>query len=191
MKKKLAAVMICGACIAFALAGCGGKEAASESTDGTLTEVSAPADETDHEDDTKAQEEPEQVETTTEQKEESEMGTKVNLKIGDTVIPATLNNTVAAQEFIKKLPFTVSASKGEFDYCGMGGDLKYDKNETQAGWKNGDIGYARGWFALFHGGEDQSSSYTSEMIIGHIDDEYLETVRNLPGSVTIVVELAE
>ena len=29
------------------------------------------------------------------------------------------------------------------------------------------------------------------MIIGHIDDGYLDTVRKLPGSVNIVVELAK
>lgn len=73
----------------------------------------------------------------------------------------------------------------------MGGNLNYDKNETQAGWKNGDIGYARGWFALFHGGEEQSASYTSEMIIGHIDDSYLDTVRGFSGSVTIIVDLTK
>lgn len=115
--------------------------------------------------------------------------TKIKLTIGSTVIPAILNGTVAAKEFIKKLPFSLSAGKGEFDYCGMGGNLKHDPKETQAGWKNGDIGYARGWFALFHNGEEQSQSYTSEMIIGHIDDNYLDLVRKMPGSVKIVVEL--
>lgn len=118
-------------------------------------------------------------------------GTQITLSIGDMEIPAVLNNTVAAREFEKILPFTVTASKGQYDYCGMGGDLEYDEKETGAGWKNGDIGYARGWFALFHSGEEQSSSYTSEMIIGHIDDDYLETVRKMSSSVKIVVELAE
>lgn len=133
-----------------------------------------------------------EVKTETEKiKEDVKMETKINITIGDTVIPATLNDTVASKEFIKKLPFTISASKGEYDYCGMGGDINYDKNETQAGWKNGDIGYARGWFALFHSGEDESSSYTSEMIIGHIDDNYLETLRNLPNNINIEVDIAK
>lgn len=115
--------------------------------------------------------------------------TKITITIGDTVIPATLNDTVTAQAFIKTLPFTVNASKGEFDYCGMGESLDTNSDETQAGWKNGDIGYARGWFALFHSGEEQSESYTSEMIIGHVDDSYLETIRNMPNSIEIKVEL--
>lgn len=107
------------------------------------------------------------------------------------MIPATLNNTLTAREFKKLLPFTVSTSKGEYDFCGMGPSLKSDPRERQAGWINGDIGYARGWFALFHSGEEESSSYTSEMIIGHIDDSYLETVRGLRGSVQILVESAD
>lgn len=115
--------------------------------------------------------------------------TNVTLTIGSTTIPAVLNDTVAAKEFIKRLPFTVTASKGQYDFCGLAGSLKYDEAETQAGWKNGDIGYAKGWFALFHSGEEQSESYTSEMIIGHVDDSYLETIRNMPNSIEITVEL--
>lgn len=118
-------------------------------------------------------------------------GTQITLTIGDMEIPAVLNDTVAAQSFKEMLPFTVTASKGQYDYCGVGEDIAYDEDETQAGWKNGDIGYARGWFALFHSGEEESSGYTSEMIIGHMDDSYLDSVRDLPGSVEITVELAD
>ena len=118
-------------------------------------------------------------------------GTQIILTIGDLEIPAVLNDTVAAQSFKELLPFTVTASKGQYDYCGVGGDIAYDEGETQAGWKNGDIGYARGWFALFHSGEEASSSYANEMIIGHIDDSYLDSVRDLPASVEITVEFAD
>jgi hypothetical protein len=117
--------------------------------------------------------------------------TRVTLTIEDVVVPATLNNTVTAQAFIERLPFTVTASKAEYDFCGTTGDLPCKETERQAGWKNGDIGYSRGWFALFHDGEEHSSSYTSEMIIGHIDDEYLETIRGLSGSIKITVALAD
>ena len=117
--------------------------------------------------------------------------TRITLRIGKAVIPAVLNETLTAREFCKCLPFTVTASKGEFDFCGIAGSLACQETERQNGWKNGDIGYSRGWFALFHSGEDQSSGYTGEMIIGHIDEEYLETVRRLNGSVNITIELAQ
>lgn len=118
-------------------------------------------------------------------------GTPVTLTIGDTVIPAKLNDTVTAKAFIEQLPFTVSASKMQYDFCGTVEPLPYEDAERQAGWKNGDIGYSNGWFALFHSGEEESSGYTTEMIIGHIDDEYLETVRSMSGSIPITVSLAE
>lgn len=117
--------------------------------------------------------------------------THITLSIGKTVIPATLNKTFAAQEFRKRLPFTVTATKGEYDFCGTAGEIPCKESERQAGWKNGDIGYSNGWFALFHNGESESASYTGEMIIGHIADEYLEAVRALRGSVTITITLAD
>ena len=125
-------------------------------------------------------------------KEEQDMNTEttfVTLTIGDVVIPATLNHTQTAREFIKRLPFTVTASRGEFDYCGTGPSLPAKDSERQTGWKPGDIGYSRGWFALFFDGEEESKDYPGEMIIGHIDGAYLETVRGLGSSVRIVVDL--
>lgn len=85
----------------------------------------------------------------------------------------------------------MSTSKAQYDFCSTFESLPYDDSERQAGWKNGDIGFSNGWFALFHDGEEQSSSYTSEMIIGHIDDGYLETIRSLSGSIKITVALAD
>lgn len=85
----------------------------------------------------------------------------------------------------------MTASKGEYDFCGMASDLPCKDSERQIGWKNGDIGYSRGWFALFHSGEQESSSYTSEMIIGHIDISCLDAIRALQGRVKITVSLAE
>jgi hypothetical protein len=103
-------------------------------------------------------------------------------------IPATLNGTLTAREFIQRLPMTIDTQRGEFDFCGKAEPLGAEKSETQAGWRNGDIGYSRGWFALFVDGQEQSKSYTSEMIIGHIDDGYLEAVRNLGHSVRFEIE---
>lgn len=115
--------------------------------------------------------------------------TYVKIKMAENEIPAVLNNTLVAQEFVKGLPFTVTVSKSTFDFCGSADTLPSDPDEHQIGWKNGDIGYSRGWFALFHSGEEQSSSYTNEMIIGHIDDAYIETLRSMKGSLEITVKL--
>lgn len=47
-----------------------------------------------------------------------ENGTKVNLLFGDDiVIPATLNDSEAAQALISQLPYTIQANRGAHDYC--------------------------------------------------------------------------
>ena len=68
---------------------------------------------------------------------------------------------------------------------------KFDQKEKQAGWKNGDISFAGGWFAVLFEGEETSKSYTDMMIIAHIDQANLHLVKKLPANVTFTVELAE
>ena len=100
-----------------------------------------------------------------------------------------LNDTVAAQDFASKLPITVSVNKSSLDYCGMLQNGKIDESEMQYGWKNGDIGHARGWFALFH--SDMGGTEYHEMIIGHIDSEYLDTLAGLDEAFNITIDRAE
>ena len=118
------------------------------------------------------------------------MPTSIVLKTNDVTIPATLNDTVAAQDFKTRLPFVVSGYRSTLDYCCTADAGKYDPKEKQAGWKNGDISLAGGWFAVLFDGEEQSKSYTDMMIIAHIDEENLDLVKSLPQDVTFTVELA-
>lgn len=70
------------------------------------------------------------------QKNESIMNTEsthITLTIGKISIPATLNNTQTAQAFIKHLPFSVTANRGEFDYCGTGPSLPCNRKRKQDG----------------------------------------------------------
>lgn len=119
------------------------------------------------------------------------MPTPIVLKVNDTIIPATLNETVAAQDFKKRLPFKVSGYRSSVDYCCTAASGKFDPTETQSGWKNGDISLAGGWFAVLFDGEEQSGSYSGMMIIAHINEENLYLVKSLPDSVEFTVELAD
>lgn len=119
------------------------------------------------------------------------MPTQIELKVNSVTIPATLNDTVAAQDFKTRLPFKVSGFRSELDYCCTADCGKHDPTETQAGWKNGDISLAGGWFAVLFDGEEKSSSYKGMMIIAHIDEENLDLVKNLPNSVEFTVDLAQ
>jgi hypothetical protein len=117
------------------------------------------------------------------------MPTKIVLKANDVIIPAMLNDTLAAREFKKRLPFKVSGYRAEVDYCCSAACGRFDPTETQSGWKNGDISLAGGWFAVLFDGEEQSHSYHNMMIIAHIDEEDLHLVKDLPDNVKFVVDI--
>ncbi len=113
---------------------------------------------------------------------------EIQITDGRAVIHATLNNTVAAHDFEKRLPCTFNGSDSGTDYCCAAANGLYDPLETRRGWKNGDISLCDGWFALLYGGEEQSDTYGDMMIIGHIHDEDLPLVRQMPSRVTLKVE---
>ncbi|MDO4649410.1 MAG: cyclophilin-like fold protein [Eubacteriales bacterium] len=115
-----------------------------------------------------------------------------NIKIiaGDIVIPATLNDTIAAKDFEARLPFKTRGSNSGIDICCTAKEGKFDPSQKQNGWKNGDISLADGWLALLYSGEEQSASYSGMMIIGKIEEQYLSTVASFGSSVDITVEEA-
>lgn len=116
--------------------------------------------------------------------------TNIKITSGNVVIPAVLNDTVAAKDFEGRLPFKVTGNDSGIDYCCAAKEGKSNQAERQNGWKNGDINLAGGWFALLYGGEEESETYTDMMIIGHIEKEYLTTLKKLPNTAEFVVELA-
>lgn len=118
------------------------------------------------------------------------MATSILLKTDNAVIPAVLNDTVAARDFKKRLPLTLSGHRSEIDYCCTAASGIFDPTEMQCGWKNGDISLAGGWLAILFDGEETSSDCRSMMVIAHIEEEYLDLVKNLPASVRFRVELA-
>ncbi len=115
--------------------------------------------------------------------------TRIELKANHVVIPAILNDTVAAQEFIKRLPFSVSGYRSGVDYCCAAARGIFDPTETQSGWQNGDISLAAGWLKIFFEGEETSYNHHGMMIIAHIEGEHLQLVRDLPDTVKFVVTL--
>ena len=110
---------------------------------------------------------------------------------GNVEIKAKLNDTVAAKDFETRLPFKCSGFDSGVDYCCSAKEGKFDPNEQQVGWKNGDISLGGGWFALLYDGEENSDSYKDMMIIGHINEDDLALVKELPRQVDFTVIEAE
>lgn len=106
---------------------------------------------------------------------------------GKAKLRAILNDTLAARDFEKRLPFTCSGSDSGTGYCCSAAGGLYDPMETQTGWKNGDISPGGGWFTLLYGGEESSEAYRDMMIIGKVLKDDLDMVKKLPERVMLTV----
>jgi hypothetical protein len=118
------------------------------------------------------------------------MATRIKITCGAVEIPAILNDTVAAKDFMTRLPFQVDGFRSDIDYCCTASEGKCDPSEKQAGWKNGDVNLSGGWFSILFDGEETSKSYKDMMIIAYIGQEYLKLVKELPKKVHFTVTLA-
>ena len=120
-----------------------------------------------------------------------ENGTAITLTIGDTVIPATLNNSTSSKELISRLPYTVHLNKFAHDYCGvMKEPLKYDEVDVHNGWMNGDIDFARdaNYFTILYEDEETSKQFGDQINLGKIDND-LSVIKGLGGSIDILIQL--
>ncbi|MGI6068608.1 cyclophilin-like fold protein [Absicoccus porci] len=114
---------------------------------------------------------------------------RISIHMGDTILYARLNDTLAAKDFKKRLPLCLSGTDSGMDYCCMAANGIYDPLETQDGWHNGDISLCDGWFAILYGGQEISSSYRNMMIIGHLEEDALEKVKALPKKVSLKIQM--
>ena len=120
-------------------------------------------------------------------------GTKVNLIVGKTIIPATLNDTKSAKELISRLPYEVKLNKYSHDYCGvMEKPLSYDQADVHNGWQNGDIDFATdgNYFTILYKDEDISKQFGFQVNMGVINAP-LAVMDTLPQDITLRIELAK
>jgi len=122
-----------------------------------------------------------------------ENGTPITLTIGDTVIPATLNNSKSAKELISRLPYTVNLHRYSHDYCGVMADpLPYDEADVHNGWLNGDIDFARdgNYFTILFEDEENSQQFGHQITMGKIDGP-LSVIKNLGRDIEVKIELVK
>lgn len=103
---------------------------------------------------------------------------------------ATLNDTVAARDFAKRLPCNFTGRDSGTEYCCVTARGIYDPLETQTGWKNGDLSLGDGWFSIHYGGEEQSSEHYGVMVIGRLEEESRAMIESLPCRVRFHVAFA-
>ncbi|WP_295746789.1 cyclophilin-like fold protein [uncultured Limosilactobacillus sp.] len=122
-----------------------------------------------------------------------EKPTGINLVINGQTFSAVLNDSQAAQALIDKLPYTITASQGAHDYCGVMEHLPYDQNDVQAGWFDGDLSFdiSGDWFALFLRGANNDARYQEVNLGQLVNKEDIAKIAQLPATVDITIELAK
>lgn len=120
-------------------------------------------------------------------------GTKIVMHFGETLIPATLNESETAQALLAQLPLEIRLTNYGQDFCGvMVAPLPYQEADVHNGWLNDDIDFATDgdWFTILYAGEDTSADYGYQVNIGKIDCP-LAQLSAIQGSVNVRIELAE
>ncbi len=121
-----------------------------------------------------------------------ESGTKVQLIINDTTIPATLNDSEASKALIAQLPYSVMLQRYSHGYCGVISDsLPVDSDKLHSGWLNGDIVYAKGsneLAILYQDEENSKELYDGLMTLGIINSP-LEILKTQDNRITVRIEL--
>ena len=112
------------------------------------------------------------------------------IRSGAVTVKAKMNGSVAARDFMNRLPMTVTGEDSGVDYCCELEDGAIDETELQDGWRNGDINAYGGWFAILYGGEEQSASYR-QMIIAHLDEADNRRIQTLPKEAVFELSLEE
>jgi len=106
-------------------------------------------------------------------------------------IPAILNDTVAARDFKRRLPLILSGVRSGDCYRFPAARGCFDPEETQSGWRDGDISISGGWLRVFFGGEEASESSAGIMVIARINKRDLALVEKLPHNARLRIEAAE
>lgn len=120
-----------------------------------------------------------------------ENGTKIKLIVGDTVIPAVLNDSKSSKALIAKLPYTVKLQRYAHDYCGVMSDpLEYDEKDLRNGWKNGDVSFAvnGNYFTILYKDEEISEQFDGIVNMGVLRAP-LSVMDTLDASISMRIEL--
>ncbi len=110
--------------------------------------------------------------------------TEILIETETATLKAKLNKTIAANDFISRLPLTFEMSKSNVDFsCNYpAGD--YTVNEMHKGWHNGDIIWGGGFLSIMFRAEKDSLGYNL-MTIGSVDKSNLQILRDLPTEVSV------
>lgn len=119
------------------------------------------------------------------------MATPITLRAGKICLAAVLNDTVAARDFLQRLPLSVCGNRRDSAYgCGVAIG-RFDPLETQFGWQAGDLCLDSGWLSIRLAGCHPSEAQRSTMVIGRFDRASFPLLEKLPDQVRFTICVTE
>lgn len=119
-------------------------------------------------------------------------GTKVQLIIGDTIVPAIFNQSSTSKALLDKLPYSVRLQKYTHGFCGSISDqLPIEPDQLHDGWLDGDIVYSKDsneLAILYKDEQDSKNLYQNLVTVGTVTSP-LSTIENLDRSIQIKITL--
>ena len=113
-----------------------------------------------------------------------EVGVRVELRIGEAVVPVELNGSAAARALAAQLPQALSMVVSSVGCCGqLSFSLPHDAADVHPGWSDGDLNYKPegNWLAFFFDDERNSARYGGQITLGHAVGS-LDALRDLEGT---------
>ncbi len=118
---------------------------------------------------------------------------RVELRIGEAVVPVELNGSAAACALAARLPQALFTSVSSVGCCGqLPFSLPHDAADVHPGWCDGDLNYKPegDWLALFFDDERNSARYGGQVTLGHAVGP-LDALRGLSGAHEARIELRD
>ena len=116
---------------------------------------------------------------------------RVELRIGEAVVPVELNGSAAACALAARLPQALFTSVSSVGCCGqLRFSLPHGAADVHPGWSDGDLNYKPegDWLALFFDDERNSARYGGQVTLGHAVGS-LDVLRGLSGAHEARIEL--
>ncbi len=95
---------------------------------------------------------------------------QISLLIEGMKLHGCLKDSLAAREFAKRLPLTVTCKKNEAEYYSSSANGIFDPSDIQLGFKAGDLMQWGGWFSIAYKDVDDKNKEQRTMVIGHVED---------------------
>ncbi len=111
--------------------------------------------------------------------------TKIELSAGGKTWEGILNETLAAKDFAKRLPFSATCRKNPTEYYCSSANGIFEPMELQLGYQAGDLIQWDGWFFVAYKDAEEAYQQQYYMVIGKLAEP--DTLESESDSIKIKI----